>query len=334
MTGVNVGLRNAGSSVALFYYWLKDVRNEYPSARNETDRDGRYSLTSDDRKSWIVAVHKAGVAVRSPEQLAASTDVTLLPWGRIEGVVKIGNKLAPSHRVWAGLHSDAFDGIVEHTTHSTTAANSKIENVAPGALTVGRQVPDVRGAQEAISNLVDVVVALGQTVRVEIGGTGRPIIGRFASTGKPGRPIWSAAPRTTRSRPGELRMPAGFIDFTDEQWSAWWDGFHASPEGRAYLNGERQFAVAVRADGNFRIDDVPSGSYVLEVTPPWNMGGDPSKRLAFGRANVDVPEIAGGRSDEPLDIGTVPVDSFPFRELNIGSPRPRRHRQGRRWPHA
>lgn len=31
-----------------------------------------------------------------------------------------------------------------------------------------------------------------------------------------------------------------------------------------------------------------------------------------------VPAIPGGRSDVPLDIGAIPLDVFPFRELNVG----------------
>ena len=42
------------------------------------------------------------------------------------------------------------------------------------------------------------------------------------------------------------------------------------------------------------------------------------RRRAFARADVVVPEIPGGRSDEPLDIGAIPLDVFPFRELNVG----------------
>jgi RNA polymerase sigma factor (sigma-70 family) len=319
LAGADVGLRDVGSSVQLYYYWLKNSWNEPPSLHTKTDGNGRYSLASFDRKSWIVAVHKAGVAVRSPEQLAASTEITLLPWGRIEGVVKIGNRIAPSHRVWAGNFGPGFDGVVEHTTRTDQEGRFKIDDVAPGALTVGRQVPDPRGAIEAISNLVDVVVAPGQTVRVEIGGTGRPVIGRFAVPGRAGTTDLVGARVRLRTRPPVLRMPAGFINFTDEQWSAWWDRFHSSPEGRAYLEGERQFAVAVHPDGTFRIEDVLAGRYFLEVASRGNIGGDSSRRLAFARADVVVPEIAGGRSDEPLDIGTVPVEAFPFRELNVGS---------------
>ncbi len=121
-----------------------------------------------------------------------------------------------------------------------------------------------------------------------------------------------------RSQPPVLRMPAGFINFTDEQWSIWWDGFHESPEGWDYLEGDRQFAVAIRPDGTFRIEDVPAGRYVLTLPFRESVGDGSSGRLAFARADVEVPEIPGGRSDEPLDIGPIPLEAFPFRELNVG----------------
>lgn len=117
--------------------------------RSETDGNGRYSLPSGDRKPWIVVVHKAGIALRSPDQLAASTEITLVPWGRIEGVVKIGTKGAPSHRVWAGLSGRRFAGAVEHTTRTDQDGRFKFDYVAPGRITVGRQVHDVVAAAAA-----------------------------------------------------------------------------------------------------------------------------------------------------------------------------------------
>ncbi|MFI5454184.1 MAG: TlpA family protein disulfide reductase [Isosphaerales bacterium] len=50
--------------------------------------------------------------------------------------------------------------------------------------------------------------------------------------------------------------------------------------------------------------------------------GDHSSRLAFARADVIVPEIPGGRSDLPLDIGAVPLAVFPVRELKVGDAAP------------
>ena len=186
LAGADVGLRDVGSSVQLYYYWLKTPGTSLrPCAPRPTEM-AVIPSRSRDRKAWIVAVHKAGFAVRSPEQLAASTEITLVPWGRIEGVIKIGTRIAPSHRVWAGLNGRRFDGVVEHTTRTDQDGRFTIDHVAPGVLTVGRQVPDARGGGQTLSNSVDVEVAPGQTVRVEIGGTGRPVIGRFALPGGAG----------------------------------------------------------------------------------------------------------------------------------------------------
>ena len=114
-------------------------------------------------------------------------------------------------------------------------------------------------------------------------------------------------------------MPEGFINFTDEQWRAWWNIFRESPQGWAYLMGDRQFAVAVGSDGSFRIEDVPSGRYVLKLAFRQSLGDDSSALVASARAELEVPEMPGGRSDTPLDMGPIPLETFTFRDLNAGS---------------
>ena len=64
----------------------------------QTGPDGRFRFQPQAKPVWVVAAHDAGFAARSPEELAASTDVTLAPWGRIEGVMKTGTKPAPGRR--------------------------------------------------------------------------------------------------------------------------------------------------------------------------------------------------------------------------------------------
>jgi hypothetical protein len=44
--------------------------------------------------------------------------------------------------------------------------------------------------------------------------------------------------------------------------------------------------------------------------------------LAAARADVTVPEIPGGRSDEPLDLGEIRLGVFRFHELKAGDPAP------------
>ena len=44
-----------------------------------------------------------------------------------------------------------------------------------------------------------------------------------------------------------------------------YENFYKTAEGKAYYQGERQYAVDLRADGTFRIEDVPAGQYELKL---------------------------------------------------------------------
>ena len=127
----------------------------------------------------VVVAHDAGFGLRKPDPLAASTDVTLMPWGRIEGVLKIGKKPAPNQKIGAWLANHSFSGRVDYDTRTDEHGRFVLERITPGAITVYRYVdtPDHRGWIP--SNPVFVEVSPGQTVRVEVGGSGRPVIGKL-----------------------------------------------------------------------------------------------------------------------------------------------------------
>lgn len=82
------------------------------------------------------------------------------------------------------------------------------------------------------------------------------------------------------------------------------------------------YAVDVRPDGAFRVEDVPDGRYILDLRFRGNAGGDGSARRGYARASVVVPEMPGGPSDEPLDVGAIPLDVFAFREPKVGDRAP------------
>jgi peroxiredoxin len=80
--------------------------------------------------------------------------------------------------------------------------------------------------------------------------------------------------------------------------------------------------VTLDRDGSFRVEDVPPGRYLLKLPFQERTHEDQGGRLAFARAEVVVPVIPGGRSDDPLDIGAITLDVFPLRTLNVGDPAP------------
>ena len=154
LAGAEVALDDIGSSIHVSDGWLSRVEYPCPSLSAKTDLNGRYSLPSRDGRAWIVVVHKVGFALRSPEQLAGSTDITVAPWGRIEGVMKIGVLIAPNERVWARLDVAGFGGLVEHRTRTDHNGCFTFDRVAPGVLTIGRAVPEKVGGSQTLSNAV------------------------------------------------------------------------------------------------------------------------------------------------------------------------------------
>ncbi len=193
------------------------------------------------------------------------------------------------------------------------------ERVTPGRMGVYRYVADANHRGRTASNPVDVDVKPGETVRVQVGGTGRPVVGRLTVPAGIALSdlVLDNGGNLSTERP-EPTTPVDYPDWTRERQQCWWDAFYQTPEGRTYLeNRERQYALALGSDGAFRIEDVPSGRYILRLPFDDRTQGYRSSR-AFARADVVVPEIPAGRSDKPLDIGAIPLEVFPFRELNVG----------------
>ena len=66
--------------------------------------------------------------------------------------------------------------------------------------------------------------------------------------------------------------------------------------------------MIIKPDGTFRVDDVPAGAYSLSIRvhePPTGQQGRPGDEVGRLSHEFEVPEMPGGRSDEPLDIGTL-----------------------------
>ena len=145
---------------------------------------------------------------------------------------------------------------------------------------------------------------------MDLGGTGRPVIGRFAlPAGIKAGAIFSVS----QSDPGTDPSGAALSPESQRQERA---GL-ARPSGwrrkRARLIPARsaRFDTNVRPDGRFRIEDVSAGKYRLtaEVREPGNgIPGTYGRELASIDTEVVVPEMPGGRSDEPLDVGTIELE--------------------------
>jgi hypothetical protein len=74
------------------------------------------------------------------------------------------------------------------------------------------------------------------------------------------------------------------------------------------------YALKLEADGSFREADVEAGTYDLIAVvsePPRDPLGiaAPGAVAAFVKREVVVPEMPGGRNDEPLDLGAIATEA-------------------------
>jgi beta-lactamase regulating signal transducer with metallopeptidase domain/peroxiredoxin len=258
----------------------------------KTDADGRFEFPSQgDEPFLLIFVHESGFAERLSKELNADEPIVLEPWGRIEGLVTINGKPAPdcgivflpdrpdSRRTHPYVHYD-------YHVKSDEIGRFSIDHVIPGKGSVCRVV--VNGLQQnyAWQTLVDVLP--GRMNKVVIGGRGRRVIGSVALAGKDDLTVdW------------ETNQPAEIVAWDRTQ------GAYSQPYTR-YLS-------SLDKSGRFNVPDVPAGVYKLRL--PIDNPSSPNALgtgTAIGRAELEftMPEVAEGRSDEPLDLGVIEAKLF------------------------
>ncbi|MHB1561366.1 MAG: hypothetical protein ACYC61_28295, partial [Isosphaeraceae bacterium] len=239
----------------------------------------------------IVALHERGFARRtvSAGSEPRPVELTLEPWGRIEGILKIGRRPGGQQKLSLDRRDmwDSSDGI-NWTDSATTDAGGRFtaDRLVPGKFDISRLISlgSVGSAGGHPSLVVD--VRPGATTRVTVGGTGRAVVGKIEA-------------------PDEL---VGRKD-----WIYGLGYLHPSRAGAGPDPTVRSIVFKAEADGSFGIDDVAAGTYLLTLPivkkPSASPGGFFSTDwIAKATREVVVPAMPGGRSDEPLDLGMIPAE--------------------------
>ena len=253
--------------------------------------DGRFAFPPTDDKFLLIAMSDAGYADASSDEFARSGKVVLQPWGRIEGGVRIGPRSGSDQEVafqpTPPVGKAGFYIQYSYTTKTDERGRFQFDRVVPGPGTIARIVViEYQGMTAPMYCWQEPVeVGPGQTVEVRIGGKGRPVIGQFVLDGFVTVPLdWTENEPlvigVARKTPGSRRV--GSVQFAPVR-----------------------FASKIDKDGRFRIEDVPAGQYTLEVRlghPGFGLVARDNINVSF---TVTVPEIPGGRSNEPLDLGTI-----------------------------
>jgi peroxiredoxin len=250
-----------------------------------TGPDGRFTLPPQDNEFVLIVTSDAGYAEVSSDDFAKSSRLVLQPWGKIEGGVRIGPRPGSDQEVQFQPFSPGRKRgfLVSHryTTQTDDRGRFRFDRVIPGSGRASRVVAvELSGGATRATPCwpESVYIKPGQTAQVTIGGKGRPVTGRIVIDGTPESPVdW------TLNDPVEIGASGGW------------------------------FASKIDKDGRFRIEDVPAGKWVLSF--PVNAEPDPRLRGAgtvIGKVNMPftVPDMPTGRSNEPLDLGTITAKLF------------------------
>jgi beta-lactamase regulating signal transducer with metallopeptidase domain/peroxiredoxin/protocatechuate 3,4-dioxygenase beta subunit len=299
----------------------------------KTDDQGRFNLTREPDPSGqyfsVVVVHPEYYAEVSRAAFESDPTIVARPWGRVEGVARVGARpvAGASIQYFADRLGNRDVPYVSDRGETKTDEQGRfvLDHVVPGDVRLSRKFgegTDMKGW----SNGVLVEVKAGETTRAEIGGRGRPVVAKIATP-----PGFDPKADYAVNSQFEIESDRPHIPYPQDlrskrdgsmiNWAKlWW----ASAEGHEYRRQLYRFGQAkLQSDGTIRVDDVPPGSYRLQLTysadPIYGMGTAPN-RIAHATKQFTIPEIPAGRSDEPFDLGVLRPGLK--QTLRVGQPAP------------
>lgn len=303
-------------------YWLYSGKPDGGGhcPRTTTDALGRFTLKMHPLAVRLLVVADGGCSQWIVGQPRIDP-IVLQPWGTIEGTVILQGKPAANEMVllWPGpaLEAGGVSGVEQQQTAVTdNEGHFRFDRVACGPVLV-RHLRKRADNSMILVQRQRVEVPPGQTAQVQLGGTGKTVIGQFELS----RPIPDFDWQT------DQQQLTAKIDFPPLPQSG-------PPGTRAHIAYMKELVrrsdlrlslgISVASDGRFKVEEVPPGEYelVIRVFPP-PTGADPLddyERLIARSRRTLSHLILGGltnelivpiESDGPIDLGTVVVPVRP-----------------------
>jgi len=161
----------------------------------------------------------------------------------------------------------------------------------------------------------------GETSRVTLGGTGREIVGKAVFSGRKDYGIWhldaqtlelkiAGPPGLTKPVRSDYPSPEAYYEAL-RKYNAQAAPYWKSPAGQAAERSQRRYDLVFQPNGQFHVNDVPPGTYVVEINLPGPSMNGSLYPIGFLRQEVEVPD--GDENIpvewEPLVVPVVPQTS-------------------------
>ncbi|QEH38422.1 hypothetical protein OJF2_70230 [Aquisphaera giovannonii] len=257
---------------------------------------GKFRLTTEtDPAAVLVVVHESGYLegpfaerLGTGDRPTSFAELRLRPWGRIQGRLLWGDRPGAGEPIELIVSREwRYPDLVGTFASARSGADGRFEfkDVPPGRVQIARLAPtaDGKGLTSYQFPLMHLDVPPGEGPEVVLGGRGRVVAGRLTG-------LDSYEGVTLRAHP---TAPHVGLRGDDEQWSGWMS-LRNSPAGATVFRD----AIAVAADGTFRIEGLVPGSYQVMTN---GGAGRP-----VGGKRITVEPAAGGR-DAPGDLVEIRV---------------------------
>lgn len=264
--------------------------------------DGHFTLPNVEGATGLLAVHDDGFGFVPLEKLTRSPQVQLEAWGRIEGVLHVGQRLGTNEVVVLESGNNFADAtqlmldVQDFQARTDEQGRFIMTFVPPGERRIARLIPVGAGRQQH-SAATTVVVNPGTVTKVEVGGTGRTVVGKIHV---PDQEVnWQNVYATLHTQ-----FPEGFKKQRDPEEQKKW---FSSPEAKAAMKAYRVYPLVVSADGAFSAEEVLHGNYIFDVTvmSASRPQVGPPDSIGHFQQSVVVQEPAGKNDPTPADLGTV-----------------------------
>lgn len=306
----------------------------------ERGRENRFAL---------VLVHEDGCRYLSGEDFdrnyntASGTEaepITLEQWGELKGTLSIGDRPGEGARLNANRRNSDSDPRFDFSSETVTGKGGifSFNKLFPGAYSVSRNIVTQRSDNStswtvAISRGVS--ISSGKNAGITLGGTGRPVIGHvnypdgFKERLEAGNQYVTVHPHVP---PEPEKLQELFKELRENV-----EKIHKEQPNRVITYGRNgdfgreafalrdeyvekvqrlvanSFGARIDTEGNFRVEDVESGDWVLKIS-----AFDIDKKLQIRFEHpFTVPDMPGGRSDEPLDLGAIRVEEISTRPPTV-----------------
>jgi len=297
--------------------------------RLDADVDGHFSFPARSNPFQLVITHASGFAYLKSADKPIPDRIKLSPWARVEGTFRVGPRPAPN--VVLSIYSEgifSYGNDVPHIFTQREVTTGKdgtfvFERVFPGRGRIGRRILLMvnEGATEVTSSQrVPVKFIGGKTTTLNLGGTGRPVVGKLAPpAGYSKKVLWNFAlinVRVDTKQPRRPLIPKN-VRKDPDQYKAWWKAWLKTAAGKSWASALKSYqqrmlqtpsiTASVDRNGSFHIDDVPAGNYVLTASfnylSPARFGKNAVGTLSGYR--FTVPAVEKGHAAEPLELGTL-----------------------------